>query len=343
MRFGLGIGLGMLHGAPPSVAPDAPTLDAPADASRVYDGVPVAWSASVTEGQVPTRIDLVLDPGGSEVVVATDSTSTYGGNWTPSGVTPGAHTLVARFVYAGGNVDSAAVDIVLWEPMQLAGLKLWYDPAEGVTKDGSDRVSAYAPKVTTGTNKSANQVAAGQNPLWEAAHASMGDMPVLTFDKTRQDQLYNPGPWDVALTNPHTWVLVGRVASYDTAGTCPVAINANCYIYADGTDQRWGSGAEKIAKARIAAGTPFVQVAVFDNAGEGRFYENALTAVATGQNTGANTINRLRFGNFVTPVATYDFDGQMGDFLIFEGAMSDADVASLLTVFGAKYGIAIGA
>lgn len=111
------------------VAPDAPTLDAPAEGVDVYNGVAVAWSASVTAGQVPDRIDLVLDPGGSEVVVATDSTSTYGGNWTPSGVAAGAHTLVARFVYGSGTVDSAATNIVLFDPTVLATTKLWLDPS----------------------------------------------------------------------------------------------------------------------------------------------------------------------------------------------------------------------
>lgn len=101
------------------VAPTAPTLTAPATGTDVYDGVGVTVTATVTAGQVPDRIDFVLDPGVSEVVVATDSSSPYSQTWTPSGVTPGAHTLVARFVYGSGSVDSASINLTVMTPQTV--------------------------------------------------------------------------------------------------------------------------------------------------------------------------------------------------------------------------------
>lgn len=297
-------------------------------------GLPQAHTAPTTADSTITFLPEATVQAAAEVAGA----GTFG--FTPAAAI-GAFAEIAGDSPVG--FTPAATVNGLLDPNALSSLRLWYDPAEGITMDGSNRVSAWVPKVTIGMNKSANEVTAGQDPLFVAAYAGMNNQPVLTFDKTRQDQLFNPGNWGTELTNPHTWLMVGRIASYDTAGSCPVSILTNCFIYADATNQRWGSGAEKVAKARIAAGTPFVQVGVFDNAGDGRFYENARTAVASGRNTGANTLARIRFGNFFTPDGAYDFDGQLGDFLVFEGAVSDADVTGLLLYFGSKYGITIGA
>ena len=93
------------------VAPTAPTLTAPADLAQLPKDVGATVSATVTAGQVPDRIDFVLDPGIGEEVVATDSASPYSQTWTPTAGQVGVHTIVARFVYGSGSVDSTAANI----------------------------------------------------------------------------------------------------------------------------------------------------------------------------------------------------------------------------------------
>lgn len=102
--------------APSVVVPTAPTVTAPTEGVDIYDGVAVTLTATVTVGQVPDRIDFLLD---GSTVIATDSASPYSQSWVPSGVTPGAHTLVARFVYGSGSVDSTAVNLTVMTPQTV--------------------------------------------------------------------------------------------------------------------------------------------------------------------------------------------------------------------------------
>lgn len=99
-------------------APAIPTLTAPG-ASTHYPNEGVTVSATSTDGDLD-RIDWVLDPGGSEVVVATDATAPYSTTWTVSpSLALGAHTLVARAVRGGDSTDSTPVAITLWHPSVL--------------------------------------------------------------------------------------------------------------------------------------------------------------------------------------------------------------------------------
>lgn len=200
--------------APSVVAPDAPTLTAPADESDVYDGVAVTVSATVTAGQVPDRIDFVLDPGPGEVVVATDSSSPYSQSWTPTGVTPGAHTLVARFVYGSGSVDSAAIDIVLFNPGVLTGNALWLE---------GDDVTEAAGVVSSWNDQSGNArhftSVGGGEPTYEAT-GGPNSAPSISFPASK-DLRRGSNPFG-ALTAADFFI-VHKFDNADTAGTtnCP--------------------------------------------------------------------------------------------------------------------------
>lgn len=91
-------------------APAVPTLTAPSTGANVYNGFGVTLSATSTDGDL-TRIDWVLDPGGSEVIVATDSVAPYSQTWTPTGIAQGTHTLVARAVRGAFSTNSASITI----------------------------------------------------------------------------------------------------------------------------------------------------------------------------------------------------------------------------------------
>lgn len=247
------------------VAPDAPTLDSPAEATDVYDGVAVAWSASVTAGQVPDRIDLVLDPGGSEVVVATDSTSTYGGNWTPSGVTAGAHTLVARFVYGSGSVDSAAVNVVLFDPTVIAGLVAWYDPdAAYITKDGSNNVTAWANRSGSGGTGWDFTTVPGTNPVWGADTGRNGGPGVtVAANSIRTGAISQAQPFTVVHSVKPTTI----ASKYLSAGTVG--------------GQMYGTAG---ANLQLHNGTALNSAAAFTP---------GAWAVASGVNNGANSVSRI--------------------------------------------------
>lgn len=158
--------------APSVVAPDAPTLTAPA-AGAVAQGAGVTVSATVTAGQVPDRIDFVLDPGPSEVVVATDSASPFSQTWTVA-EDLGAHTLVARFVYGSGSVDSAAVDVYINTVVPA----FWLDGATVAVADGA--AIATWPD-SSGAGNDAVQATAAEKPTFRLTGGS-NSLPCVETD-----------------------------------------------------------------------------------------------------------------------------------------------------------------
>lgn len=77
-------------------------------------------------GETFTRIDFVVDPGGSEVIIATDAAPEFSQTYLLDGVAvaEGSHTLVARLVTSGGSYDSYAVAFELYSAMSSAAATL---------------------------------------------------------------------------------------------------------------------------------------------------------------------------------------------------------------------------
>lgn len=134
----------LTDGAVHPVAPAAPTLTAPTTGSTLLTAGPYTVSATSTDGDLD-RIDWVLDPGGSEVVVATDSAAPYSQTWSPT-QHDGAHTLVARAVRGGLHTDSAAINITLayYDPSADASIYSWY--RETSTDDGAGNANPWTDK-----------------------------------------------------------------------------------------------------------------------------------------------------------------------------------------------------
>lgn len=123
----------LLLGAASSEPPAAPTLTAPTDDALVVFGETYTLSATSTDGDL-TRIDWVLDPGGSEVVIGTDSTSGYSQSWVVAEAS-GAHTLVARAVRGGQSTDSAPIDLTVFNMEDLTAPAYRWRADSGVTEN----------------------------------------------------------------------------------------------------------------------------------------------------------------------------------------------------------------
>lgn len=137
MRIGLGIGLGVLLGAPPAgTPPEAPTLTAPTAATAmVYVGQGVTVSATTTDGDLD-EMRWIVDDGGGEVEVASDATSPYSTTWTVA-EDVAVYTLVARAVRAGLTTDSAPLTVYV-----MPAAPIWIraqDYADGAITDLVDK------------------------------------------------------------------------------------------------------------------------------------------------------------------------------------------------------------
>lgn len=306
--------------APTVVAPDAPTLTAPADESDVYPGVAVTVSATVTAGQVPDRIDFVLDPGVSEEVIATDSASPFSQSWTPTEAQLGAHTLVARFVYGSGSVDSTAIDLVVFDPTLDANLVAWLDPndpADGAVTTWTARAGSglWAPTQATGGLKPTAVAAAGiaggnvvrfaaasSQLLVQATGAQNQPCTVLTLVKS------------AAANGSIFTVLDGSTVNtrriYSVAGP---AIN----LYAG--EIVAGSGGRILQSAWIKLG------GVFNGASSKiRSYGTVDGTQVTDGDAGAGAATGLTLGSYGGGGGY--FDGDMGHVVVIARALSNAEI-----------------
>lgn len=151
-----------------------PTLTAPANNVFLAQGQSVTVSATV-DGDVD-RIDWVLNPGMSETVVATDSSSPYSQTWVASQAT-GAHTLVARAWVGASSQDSDPIDLTINTPQSIFGSKLYayYDASLGVTHS-SGAITGVADQSGNGRNLTVN----GTVTL-NGANSNWNDIPTFSF------------------------------------------------------------------------------------------------------------------------------------------------------------------
>lgn len=297
------------------VAPDAPTLTAPTEAADIYDGVAVTLTATVTAGQVPDRIDFVLDAGEvGETVVATDSTSPYSQSWTPSGVSAGAHTLTARFVYGSGSVDSAAVNVVLFDPTVITGLVAWYDPAAAyITKDGSNNVTAWANRAGSGGATWDLTLVPSTKPVWGATAGRNGGAGVtFAANSIRTGAIFQAQPFTVVHSVKPTTI----ASKYLSAGS------VSGYLYGTaGANLQISNGASLNSAATFTPGSWSVASGVNNGASS----VSRIDGTATSGNSGANAWSAA----FSLSYSVSAFSGVLAHTCVYSVAVSSGDLARL--------------
>jgi hypothetical protein len=315
MALGIGIGIGIAPspragtgGGP--VAPAVPTLTAPAPGATVYTGIGATVSATSTDGDL-TRIDWVLDPGGSETVVATDSTSPYSQTWTIGTTIAllGAHTLVARAIRGPQSQNSTPISITIdeWLLSWVAGSKLLqYIRADlGVTKDGSNRVSAWSDQHSSAKHYA--QGTAANQPLYLATGGPNSKPAVQLDDAARRMNAA------LALPTPGTtptliWGIMRQAAAWvNSARFVAPTTNLSHLIYQQGTTptvRNYNAGNGQVNNG-AATGTWYRWKAWFENATTD--YLLVGTTNATGISCGNNSSADRNLGNTVGASALCSF------------------------------------
>lgn len=195
-----------------AVAPAVPVLTAPTAGANVFNTVAVTVSATSTDGDL-TRIDWVLDPGGSEVVVATDSTAPYSASWTPTGISDGNHLLVARAVRGGLTTDSASITIHVGEVLHklvssVTCLRAWQSDF-GVHDDGSGKCDSWTDQ------KNGGVLAQATSTKRPAIATGVNGHPKLTFDAN--DDVLQEATLDLSAPGGVVYFIWG-IFSHDTWG-----------------------------------------------------------------------------------------------------------------------------
>ncbi len=177
-----------------SVAPQAPSLDAPADEASFTIGDLVTFEATGTADGFDantTKVEFYVD----SVLVATALTDTAGVwtvDWDTTGATPGTNlSVVARRYWEGlagetGTIDSTAsvdIDLVsgISDPLTTLGstrLLRWVEADLGITLNAGN-VSDWADQSTNGRHLT--QGTAANQPLYVAS-GGLNNEPYVDFD-----------------------------------------------------------------------------------------------------------------------------------------------------------------
>lgn len=230
-------------------------------------------------------------------------------------------------------------------PTQLPNLHVWYHAGAGITKDSSDRVSAWADQSGAGdSGRNAAQGTASRQPLWLATDADMNGRPTVDFDAARDDELPS-GVWSASMPAVSTWAAAGKI---DTGGSTRMMFDGDHVtnrhvLYHSGTTQM--SLYQSAALSSPASFAPPKAMAIVGryNGALSQLYINAQTAVATGD-VGSASMASINIGNVYTAYASpFPWDGPIGEIAGYARLLSLAEKTLLLDYLGAKYGITIGA
>ncbi len=236
---------------------------------------------------------------------------------------------------------SISVGCRIFTPSNIPGLTAWYDAALGVTKDGGNRVSAWANQVAGDANTNLAQATAGYQPLWNTSDPNLNSKPSITFAKARSDELVS-GTWSTPLAQPATWLVIGRLTSFSATGATVLSghvggyENAIAWYTSNGTSVLY-AGTSLFSTTAYTAPLNFIRVSVF-NGTNSRDYVNTVSPLIG--NAGTQGIQVLRVGGSPGTTA-YDFDGEVTEILAYNRALTDDEIESLIDYAQNKYGVSI--
>lgn len=232
--------------------------------------------------------------------------------------------------------------ISIFSPPSIAGLLAWFRGDFGVTT--ATGVSAWADGSGSGDpNKNLIQPTTAKQPAFTPSDAAYNNRPTLTFARASTQGLSATGNWSVALAQPFTVYAVGN-----TDGT--TASQDFCDGNSVGQRLEFGGGA--VATNLSMFGGSFITAAAamgskgafaaLVNGAASNLYANAITPILSGANPGASAPTGLNLG-YAYDTTSDTLNGKMAEFIVYSGAHTSAQIASVLKYLGTRYAITIGA
>lgn len=180
----------------------------------------------------------------------------------------------------------------------------------------------------------------GSEPNWTDSNAGYGGVATIDFPASASKRIICP---DLGLTTgPFTVVLVAD--AQNTNGRYFTSNNGEVMIRRTGSaiNSFGTSGAGGLSGGTAA--NPSIIIATFDGV-SGKLRVNANTPVATGNNGAQDlTGQSIMLGNYApSPISLFNQEGSLAYYLLYDGALADADCEYLNAGFSGLTGISIGA
>lgn len=305
------------------------------------------------DGPVAAPMDYQVPNGGEliplEVRATVDGTSAATSFYAtvqviaPSGRVMGSY--ISTSIAAGASAD------VTWFPWRrvtrtqqqpspnpLGTLWAWWDFSDTTTiaADGSGNISTIRDK--TGNGHDASQVTAGQRP----AQSTLNALNCGLFASASKTMLVTTG-WPTPLTQPFTIALVwtqsvASSANYQPGpiGGTPVPPPAVLFDNFNNADLVMQQGSHGILVAFTAPYTQ-QQATLIYNGGSSTF---RLNGTAHTGSVDGDTMTNFAFGtshNPSDPVIVQEMDGKLGEVLVYEGALTAAQVSAVESYLKTKW------
>lgn len=296
--------------------------------------LPVKTPCPTLASQALSGLWLASFPGGVWMSGATTANSPFGKTFVP---TTGLPAPAQGALYNGRR----SADFKPFEPLSVAGCKVWYDLAQNTNAGGV--VTALPDQSGNARNAT---IAGGSEPTYTASSAPFGNKPVMTFPPSDAKAVASP---DLGITTgARTFVFVGDIG----------VTGANNMAFSDSGGTLWlrgngtGLGIEVTPDGTVniiadtaasTLSTPMVVIWV-NNGASSKLYVSALTPTTGTTPILDMTGLSVTLGNYAAgpPGATWAQDGSTAQFLVYDSALSQADCEYLLEGFGAQHGITIG-
>jgi hypothetical protein len=248
---------------------------------------------------------------------------------------------IASWAQAGGAESFA--------PSDISGLTLWLDAENGITKDGSNKVSQWLDGSTNAlafTNANS-----AEYPTWVAN--VVNGKPVIRFTSTTPTRLYNEGAALVATNQPFTFITVVKTNS--TAAVSFIGVvkgKIELWYSSQAAFQKiqcnpfgFSGAALRMENNPATLGSVFCKM-VYTYQGSNPLNANSYTVkidgvspvVTAGTNAGADNVHIVGEG-YKTNAFGNAFQGDIAGWFLWNKVLSASELTQMDNYISARWGI----
>ncbi len=215
-------------------------------------------------------------------------------------------------------------------PSDIAGLKLWLDAGEGITKDGGDLISQWDDQSAVGNDVS--QATGGDQPLHITSDAAFNNQPVVSF--VSDDSLFRTTFADAPITTGFSIYMV-----------CGDPSSASDFFFDGVTDRAaflqdanphldfFTSATVNSTTAPSGAAAVIYRV-IFNGASSSLFRDGS--SISTG-NDGAGDMDGISLASNASQGSNINY--KIAEFLIYDSVLSAGDNTLLMNFLTGKYAL----
>jgi hypothetical protein len=243
---------------------------------------------------------------------------------------------------------AAAASPPAFLPTNIAGLQVWYRADVGVTISSGVKVSKWADQSGIGdANRTVIQTAAARQPTLNASDASYNNQKTISFASASSQMLYATGSWSPSVAMPYTIFVVGNGDGTANYRNFIGLLATNVYglldqnnFFAGFYDMADPAGDNMSSTTAVSAAARVFVMEYVATLGTSTLRISQTTPQSTSTLFNSSSLTSLQVGGRSSTFGT--FDGKIAEIIVYNSILSAADLASVQTYLGARYGITIG-